>query len=327
MSLKNRLFKIAGTLGECNIRDTVVVAGSPRSGTTWLLELLRTLPGYKAMNEPLMYEEARNGHGFSWRTYLDPGAEAEAKRAYLGTILTGQLGISPAWYFEADSRPTQLVEHATRDRLVVKFCRLNRMLHWFCGQFDVRGPVFIVRHPCAVVASMLRHEAWDEDDFRGADRADHALHGGSLPESLRDVFGPVLDRIETQVEVLATMWCLDHYVPLIHHADGSYPWVLVPYERMVRRGREELRRITTALDVEVTREMRNQLDEPSGSVRDQLHQDVERQLSKWRRRLSDRQVDDVLRIVDEVGLSDLYSRELEPDYDRLNEMQRSQGQW
>jgi hypothetical protein len=127
--------------------------------------------------------------------------------------------------------------------------------------------------------------------------------------------------------VLATMWCLDHYVPLIHHADASYPWVLVPYERMVRRGREELRRITTALDVEVTREMRNQLDEPSGSVRDQLHQDVERQLSKWRRRLSDRQVDDVLRIVDEVGLSDLYSRELEPDYDRLNEMQRSQGQW
>jgi len=324
-SVKDIIFALAG--GGAVEEETIVVTGSPRSGTTWFLELLRTLPGYKAMNEPLMYEEARNGHGFSWRTYLDPGAEAEAKRAYLGTILTGQLGISPAWYFEADSRPTQLVEHATRDRLVVKFCRLNRMLHWFCGQFDVRGPVFIVRHPCAVVASMLRHEAWDEDDFRGADRADHALHGGSLPESLRDVFGPVLDRIETQVEVLATMWCLDHYVPLIHHADGLYPWVLVPYERMVRRGREELRRITTALGMEITSEMRNQLDEPSGSVKDQLHQDAQRQLSKWRRRLSDRQIKDVLRVVDEVGLSDIYSRELEPDYDRLNEMQRSQGQW
>ncbi|PSO44675.1 hypothetical protein BRC21_01065 [Candidatus Saccharibacteria bacterium SW_7_54_9] len=305
----------------------MVVAGSPRSGTTWFLELLRTLPGYKAMNEPLMYEEARNGHGFSWRTHLDPGAEAEAKRAYLGTILTGQLGISPAWYFEADSRPAQLVEHATRDRLVVKFCRLNRMLHWFCGQFDVRGPVFIVRHPCAVVASMLRHEAWNEDDLRGPTRVDHALHGGSLPDSLRAVFGPVLDRIENKVEVLATMWCLDHYVPLIHHADGLYPWVLVPYERMVRRGREELRRITTALDVEVTREMRNQLDEPSGSVRDQFHQDVERQLSKWRRRLSDRQVDDVLRIVDDVGLSSIYSDDLEPDYDHLNKFQRPATRW
>jgi len=325
--LKEQIFQSAGQQAHTSIEDTVVVAGSPRSGTTWLLELLRTLPGYKALNEPLMYEEARNGHGFAWRTYLDPGEEANEQRAYLEKNLTGQLDISPAWYFVADSRPAQLVEHATLDRLVVKFCRLNRMLHWFCGQFDVRGPVFIVRHPCAVVASMLRHEAWDEDDLRGLDRADHALHGGSLPESLRDVFGLVLDRIETQVEVLATMWCLDHYVPLMHHANGDYPWVLVPYEQMVTRGREELRRITEALDVEMTPEMRDQLDEPSNSVKDQLHRDADRQLSKWRRRLSDRQVDNVLRIVDEVELSSIYTRDLEPDYNRLNKFQRPAAQW
>ena len=133
-----KIFQAIGSHSVSTTEDTVVIVGTPRSGTTWLLELLRTLPGYKAMNEPLMYEEARNGHGFSWRTYLDPDGKAEEQRAYLERILTGRLGISPAWYFEADIRPTQLVEHATRDRLVVKFCRLNRMLHWFCGQFGVR---------------------------------------------------------------------------------------------------------------------------------------------------------------------------------------------
>jgi hypothetical protein len=324
---KRTAFRAAGHQSTCAIEDTVVIAGSPRSGTTWLLELLRTLPGYKALNEPLMYQDARNGHGFSWRTYLEPGEEADEQRAYLETVLTGQLGISPAWYFEAENRPTQLVEHATRDRLVVKFCRMNRMLHWFCGQFNVRGPVFIIRHPCAVVASMLRHEAWDEDDMRGQDRAQHALHGGTLPDSLQEVFGPVLRRIETKVEVLATMWCLDHYVPLVHHASGMYPWVLVPYERMVTRGHEELRRITGALSVEMTTEMRNQLGEPSNSVKDQLHEDAQQQLSKWRRRLSDHQINAILRIVDEVGLSELYSDDLEPTYDRLNEMQRPEWSW
>ncbi|MCS3672818.1 hypothetical protein GGP66_000222 [Salinibacter ruber] len=279
------------------------------------------------MNEPLMYEEARQKHGFSWRMYLEPDADAPRQRAYLNTILAGQLGISPAWYFEADTRPAQLAEHATRNQLVVKFCRLNRMLHWFCQQFDVGGPVFIVRHPCAVVASMLRHEAWDEDDMRGRSRAEHALHGGPLPDSLQDVFGPVLERIETRVEVLATMWCLDHYVPLVHHATGTNPWVLVPYERMVTRGREELRRITKALDVEMTTEMRDQLDEPSQSVKDQLHQGAERQLSKWRRRLSGRQVDEVLSIVREVGLDAAYPRDLEPNYDWLNKRQRPQWRW
>jgi hypothetical protein len=325
---KENILWSAGRWGKCDIEDTIVIAGSPRSGTTWLLELLRTLPGYKALNEPLMYQDARNEHGFSWRTYLDPGEEANAQKDYLKTVLTGQLGISPAWYFEAETRPAQIVEHATRDRLVVKFCRLNRMLHWFCGQFDVRGPVFIVRHPCAVVASMLRHGAWDEGDLHGQDREDHALHAGDLPTSLQDTFAPILDRIDTQVEALATMWCLDHFVPLVHHhADGSYPWVLVPYERMVTRGREELRRIAGALGVDVTPEMRDQLDEPSKSVKDRLHREAEQQLSKWRRRFSERQVDDVLRIVNDVGLSDIYTRELEPDYDRLNEMQRPKWRW
>jgi hypothetical protein len=201
------------------------------------------------------------------------------------------------------------------------------MLHWFCRQFDVRGPVFIVRHPCAVVASMLRHGAWDEGDLHGHDREDHALHAGALPDPLRDVFGPILERIETQVEALATMWCLDHYVPLIHHAESGYPWVLVPYERMVTKGQRELRRVTKALGVEMTAEMQSQLHQPSSSVRDQLHRDAQKQLSKWRRRLSDDQIESVLRIVDRLGLSRFYTDALEPDYEALNSFQRPEWQW
>jgi hypothetical protein len=54
----------------------------------------------------------------------------------------------------------------------------------------------------------------------------------------------------------------------------------------------------------MTSDMRDQLDEPSGSVKDQLHQDARRQLSKWRRRLSARQVEKVLRIVDDGSRED-----------------------
>ncbi|MCS4188215.1 hypothetical protein GGP48_002929 [Salinibacter ruber] len=279
------------------------------------------------MNEPLMYEEARREHGFAWRTYLEPEATADEQRAYLRMILTGQLGLSPAWYFQAEMRPVRLIEHATRDRLVVKFCRLNRMLHWFCRQFEVRGPIFIVRHPCAVVASMLQHGAWDEGGLHGRDREDHALHAESLPASLRNVFDPILDRVQTRVQALATMWCLDHYVPLLHHSSGTYPWGLVPYERLLTHGQDELRRVTDSLDVPMTSEMRDQFDEPSSSVKDELHQDTRRQLSKWRRRLSEDQVAEIMEIVDEVGLTRFYTRDLEPNYDELNRMQRPQSRW
>jgi len=306
----------------------MVIAGVPRAGTTWVLELFRHLPGYKALNEPLMYEEARQEHGFGWHKYVAPSECAPEQRRYLRTVLTGQMGISPAWFFEADARPAQLIEHAARDKLVVKFCRLNRMLRWFADQFAVRGIVLVVRHPCAVVASMLRHGAWDEDKLHGSSRRAQALHGGTLPASLRDPFGPVLDRLSIRIGVLATHWCLDHYVPLVHHApDENYPWVLAPYERLVTQGRDDLARITDALGVEMPDAMRAQLDEPSSSVEDPVRPDVQRQLSKWRRHLSDHQADRILDIVDTVGLSSLYDEALEPNYDRLNTYQRPAAQW
>jgi len=326
--LKQLTFRGVGELGRCRIQDTLVIAGVPRAGTTWMLELLRHLRGYKALNEPLMYEEAREEYGFGWHKYIDPDESAPTQRQYLKTVLTGKTGVSPAWFFESETRPVQLVEHATRDRLVVKFCRLNQMLHWFARQFDVRGLVFMVRHPCAVVASMLKHGAWDESLLHGETRRQQALHGGTLPESLRDPFEPILNDLSSRVGVLATHWCLDHYVPLIHHAENDVlPWVLVPYERLVVGGRSELDRVTDALGVEITEEMGEQLDEPSSSVESQVHSEAHRQLSKWRRRLSDSQVDRILEIVDRMGLPDVYDEGMEPDYDRLNEYQWRRARW
>ena len=328
-SIKQSIFEAAGRLGRCSVTDTLVVAGVPRAGTTWLLELLRTLPGRKALNEPLLYQRARHEYGFGWHKYIAPGDEAPRQRQYLEQVLEGQAREIAAWFFEAESQPGKVLEHATRNRLIVKFCRLNRALRWFARQFDVQRLVLMVRHPCAVVASMLQQGAWKESRLRGhgPSRAEQALHGGTLPEALRDPFEPVLERITTQAEVLAVHWCLDHYVPLLQHTEDGYPWALAPYERLVTRGIEELRRITEALGVDLTAAMQNRLREPSSSVVDSVHEEPERQLTKWRRRLSERQIDDILTVIDEVGLSRFYTDADEPDYDRLNDCQKKSARW
>jgi hypothetical protein len=327
--LKQLTFRGVGELGRCRIQDTLVIAGVPRAGTTWMLELFRTIPEYKALKEPLMYEEARLGHGFGWHKYIEPEEEGAEQYSYLERVLTGQLGISPAWFFESEARPMQLLEHANRRKLVVKFCRLNRMLPWFARRFDVHGLIFVVRHPCAVVASMMRHGEWDESNLHGTTRRAQALHGDTvLPEPLRDPFEPVLDGLETRVGVLATQWSLDHYVPLLHHARGNgKPWILAPYERLVTQGLGELSRITQAVGGDVTPSMRAQLGEPSSSVRDQVHEQAQRQLSKWRRRLSEEEIDRIFEIVDAVGLSEFYDEALEPNYDALNNHQQPVARW
>jgi hypothetical protein len=136
---------------------------------------------------------------------------------------------------------------------------------------------------------MLRHGSWTDASKEGIGAREFVEPAGGLPPALRDPFEPIFERIETRTEALATLWCIDHYVPLVHHADGSYPWMLIPYERLVARGREELCRVADALNIETTREMEEMFDEPSSSVRDELHESAERQLSKWRRRLSGEQ--------------------------------------
>ena len=328
--IKRATFEAASKVGRCNLEDTVVISGSPRSGTTWLLELLRKMPDYKALNEPLMYEEARDEHGFSWRTHISPDEEAPKQEDYIREILSGRMGISPAWYFEADSRPEQLIEHAARKKLVVKFCRLNRMLHWFTNRFEVRGVIFIVRHPCAVVASMIKHGAWDEERLQGfGDQSrQQALHGAEkLPFSDEDDLGAMLDGLTTREEILAAMWALDHYLPLVAHAKNHFPWILVPYERLVTRGRAEVERVVDALGLDATPEMFAQLDEPSSSVKDKLHLSAKRQLSKWQRQLSPTDIDAVLRVVDHVGLSAAYTDAIEPDYEWLNARQKPAYRW
>ena len=51
--------------------------------------------------------------------------------------------------------------------------------------------------------------------------------------------------------MLATIWCLDHYIPLLFHAEDDCPWTLVPYERLVAFGEEELQRLMDAIGIQV----------------------------------------------------------------------------
>lgn len=321
-----KAFRVAGKVGTCRPEETVVLAGSPRSGTTLLLEVLQPLPGYKTLNEPLVKKPLRERHGFYHRTFLEPGQAAPRQRTFLARVLQGQaVPPIPCWLFRSRLKAGWLVEHALGHRLLVKFCRINRMLHWFDAQFDVREIVLIVRHPCAVINSMINHPQWNNDLVQMKHRKDSVLYIGHLPTSVQQVFRPIIDRISTQTEALATVWCLDHYLPLF--AYNYHPWMLVAYERLVKRGPEELERIADGLGMQVNNDMLARLHKPSSSTVDGVKTDIAAQLEKWRDKLSRKQIDDILRIVDESGLSCIYSRAAEPDYSVLNRFQDARYRW
>jgi hypothetical protein len=324
---KRKIFQAATWAGATgDITDTVIVAGAPRSGTTWIAELLREVEGYKMFNEPLFlanYPEAREA-GFSWRTHIPVRTRNPEAEAYLRKVLTGRVPLGPGWRFRHTSASGKFIEHVTQQRMLVKFCRAGRLLRWMLECFDVRGTLFVIRHPCAVVASQLNHGGWDSEHLDNGLGTDAAL--GEVPAGVYERYSDLFASLTTRVEVLAAIWCLDYHIPLLE-LEKEYPWILLPYERMVTQGAEELQRIAAALEVDVSKEMHRQLDEPSVSVTGQVHQNSERQLSKWRRRLSEKQIDSILRVVDEMGFSFLYGREVEPNYKKMNRFQASNFRW
>lgn len=319
--LRNKLYRgaynTAGKAGSCKIEDTIVLAGSPRSGTTLLLEVLLQLPGYKAINEPLIRHRTQVKHGFEYRTYLPQGKFTPQQHDFLEQVLRGQMSSSARWLFKSDTHFGRLIEHTARKKLVVKFCRINRMLPQFANRFDVRGIVFIVRHPCAVVNSMLRYgqwKNWDEERIqKSKNDPSSAIYIGHLPDEVQEVFAPILKRVSTHTEVLTLFWCLDHYLPFIY--EKNHPWILLPYEKLIMQSFEELTRITEALGIVINNEMLNTMSKPSSSVKEHFHKNGLTQISKWKHQLTARQIDDILTIVDNVGLSVIYSDKLEPDYD------------
>ena len=153
-------------------------------------------------------------------------------------------------------------------------------------------------------------------------RLEHLLEG--LPTAIeQDIRSRVQKPPETKEEMLALRWAIDHYLPFYVHEKSGYPWTLVPYERLVGSGREELDRIFTAFGEEVPHEAWKHLNVPSRSARRTGTYTAKawEQLSKWKERLTPSEVDSILRIAHAFDL-DFYDDTVEPDYQRLLRFQR-----
>lgn len=225
-------------------RPSVVVAGSGRSGTTWLAtafsECRRAVPLFEPLNRDRVpsVPVAADFPAFPG-IYLPAGEEHPVWRDYFRQVLDGQ--IRNRWTrqdWKCDPLPdvrwglakrlsgrwakTRYDLRAARRRLlVVKIIRGNLLLGWLAATFPVRGLV-VVRHPCAVVASRLRH-GWPSD-LSGIDRQ---------PKLMRDLpagYSDMIRRAGGEVDRMTVLWCLENRAALAAAAAQrlsvvSYEWI------------------------------------------------------------------------------------------------------
>ncbi|HID25553.1 MAG TPA: sulfotransferase [Thermoplasmata archaeon] len=306
-----------------DVRDSILVAGSPRSGTTWLMEILKNIPGYTYLFEPLhagWFPDSRKA-GFRSRTYLSPEMNWPEGEDYLRRVFTGDVvSLLPPYEF----KPRDIMNRLLNNKLVVKSVRLNRLLPWFVKRFQLRSIVFIIRHPCAVVVSQLKtgfcgYQTVYPPYADTFPTVDVVLDEASKIESVDHSLLSRLKKIKTREEVLAAVWCLDNYIPL--SLPKPYPWVTVFYERLTRDGEAEVARIFRGIgEKEIPESISKVLRKPSIlTLRDERRvvRNKEDQLSKWRKVLSKKEIERILRIVSDFGLG-FYTEDVEPNYNWID---------
>jgi hypothetical protein len=195
-------------------RGTLLVAGSARSGTTWVSSAIAAQTKGRFIFEPFVADRARRSaavqrgpwleramaRGYSH--YLAPGRGADPWVSDVERILAGRR--LRAWNSEESAR-------GFYRRRVIKAVRVNLMLGHIASRWPGLPIVWIVRDPVQVVESQLcmNEQGWDFEWEPG-----YALGQAALMRDWLSPFEDTLESLGSRVERLAARWCVENYVPL-----------------------------------------------------------------------------------------------------------------
>ena len=266
-------------LGRGDHTSSVLLAGSGRSGTTWVSAVINHRNAYRLVFEPFHPGRVRIMQNFRRKQYLRPG---DRREEYLGparAALTGEL--RSLWTDRFNKR-------LLARRRLIKDIRANLLLGWIHENFPGMPMILLLRHPCAVVASQLAL-GW----------GDVLAETMEQEELVEDFLLPVEAEIRAArdpFERRLFSWCIENYVPLRQFAPGEIH--LAFYEEFLVRPEHELRRLFSFLGEDFDSRAYPVLERPSPLSRNPGTHPVD----GWRRSVTGRQLG---RAVEILGLFDL----------------------
>ncbi len=271
-------------------RNSVFLAGSGRSGTTWVAGIINHRNGYRLVFEPFHPGRVDLCENFRRKQYLRPD---DRREEYLGPareILAGR--IRDPW---TDRFNTRFVAR----RRLIKDIRANLLLGWMRANFPGVPIVLLLRHPCAVAASRLAL-GWRDNLSETMDQ-EELVEDYLLPmeAGIRD------SRSAFERHVFS--WCIENYVPLRQFGPGEIH--LAFYENFLAYPEDEIRRLFAFLREDFDGRVYRALGRPSPLSRKGEGPSME----AWRRSVSSSQLERAVEILGLFGLDRVYGEGTMPD--------------
>lgn len=235
-------------------RNTVFLAGSGRSGTTWISEIINADRSFRYIFEPFSCRKTPEWQTFEFQQYFARTHQDSRALDAATQILSGR--VHNAW---VDSQNRTLLAR----RRLVKDIRTNLMLGWLKEHFPGMPMVLLVRNPLAVVASR-RRLGWGPT--MNLDRMRR------MPKLIEDYLDPWMGFIEGNAEDEFAMqvinWCIEHLVPLRQLREGEF-W-LVHYERILEDPEGQMAQLFNYLGLSANPRHLRQLKRPSATASAQM---------------------------------------------------------
>jgi hypothetical protein len=270
--------------------NTIVVAGTARSGTTWLGDLIASQVPCRILFEPFHPELVPEYRTFQYFQYMRPGTENPKFQAFARKVFTGE--IRNRWIDRQNERIFPRVR-------LVKEIRANLALKWLHDHFPEVPMIFLLRHPCAVVSSRMELGWATDSDLQTL---------LSQPELIEDHLSPYMNFInsaKTTEEKHTIIWCVSNLVPLKQFNSAEVK--IVYYENLCTQPEKELPALLKFTGQSYTRAAIEIIDQPSQTTKvTSAVVTGTGKLESWKKKLSRSQIDRVLRTVDVFGMSHLY---------------------
>jgi len=205
-------------------RRSIFIAGTGRSGGTWLSEIINQHNEYRLVFEPFHPKRAPWMKPFGERVYLRPGDTNPEFHGLAQSIVTGK--VRHPWTERFNRR-------FVADRRIIKEDFANLMMKWLRENFPGMPLVLLLRHPCPVALSFVTH------GYRGA-----VLPLLERKELVEDFLEPYVDAIRgarDTFERTLFLWCVETLVPL--RQCGPEDVHVVFFENLVRHPESEVARL------------------------------------------------------------------------------------
>jgi len=205
MNVKAAIKDVAKAVSNVHLqgeRPNVFLFSTPRSGSTWLMEVIASQPGMKPYNEPFNIRRdnvSKTGIVDAWGELMPGSSDVDRIVDYLDRLAGNRVKVM-------NPTPFRPFHRWVTNRVVFKIHELGHMINQVrtrCGG----SVVFLLRHPIATAISRQVHP-----------RLPHFIESPFFAEVLDARARAEIDRMYRSGDrflhgILA--WCYENYIPLV----------------------------------------------------------------------------------------------------------------